>query len=447
MAHIILIVTGLTGKLNISFELSRRLEGAGHQITYTSADDIGGVVEAHRFTFASFAADVQTYSTGAKSFHERRQRAIEARGIDKFTQVIQDLAPDLLLFDIELHAYIIASFPLAIPKALLSPFFSIWKHRNVPPLHNYIVPGEGWRGHPWNIERAWWQYRLKRWLQIKKHRMQSRWLDNIVVSRHLADRAGFPYREEMQLYDWLQPFSYRTLPVLNTNAWELEFPHTPRSGVYYVGPMIRVDREETRVEQEVDKSLEQIFRQHKQHGNKRALIYCAFTTYHSSKPTSDHWLVQRLIHVAQSQPEWDLILGLGGLLEPKDFGVVPSNIHLLQWAPQLKVLRHADCALIQGGPNSINECIQMGVPMVVYSGNRNDQNGNAARVVYHGLGLRIDQNHERAKVIEARLEQVLGDPSFKTKVMQMRDRIQHYERDNRVAQVVESLLSKQDGNG
>lgn len=443
MAHIVLIVTGIPGKLNNTFEVARLLESAGHQITYVSADDLAAEVKAQGFSYASVVPDKQVYSTAARTYRERRRRAIESLGIDKFRRVIRNLAPDLLLFDIELHAYIIASFPLPTPKALLCPFFSIWKHKRVPPLHYYLVPGEGWRGHWLNIERAWWQYRLKRWLQIEKQRLRSLGVDNLAIHRHLARESGFPFRDEALLYHWLKPFTYRTLPVLNMTARELELPHQPRSDVYYVGTLVRTDRKETRVDPEVEDVLEQIFSRRASSHSKRTLVYCAFATYRRAHENSDRQIIRRLIGVAKDHPEWDLVLGLGGVVSPDELGEMPSNLYAFRWAPQLKVLREADCALIQGGLNGVNECVHFGVPMVVYPGRVNDQKGNAARVVYHGLGVAVAERQMNTELLGGCIEEVVRNPLYRSKVMQMRERIQHYERDNRVAQVVDSLLSSQ----
>ena len=55
--------------------------------------------------------------------------------------------------------------------------------------------------------------------------------------------------------------------------------------------------------------------------------------------------------------------------------------------------------------------------MVVYSTGHLDQNGVAARVVHHGIGVVGETTADTAEVIEGRLDTVLGD-------RQLRDRIE-----------------------
>lgn len=68
--------------------------------------------------------------------------------------------------------------------------------------------------------------------------------------------------------------------------------------------------------------------------------------------------------------------------------VVSSPTRLLN---QDAVLSAADIFITHGGLNSIHDAMRWKVPMIVYPIDENyDQNGNASRVVYHGLGLRGD---------------------------------------------------------
>ena len=57
MAKIVFIAHGLTSPLNTSLELSRRLEAAGHRVTYASHADIGDSVAAAGFGFVRLNED------------------------------------------------------------------------------------------------------------------------------------------------------------------------------------------------------------------------------------------------------------------------------------------------------------------------------------------------------------------------------------------------------
>jgi UDP:flavonoid glycosyltransferase YjiC (YdhE family) len=120
-----------------------------------------------------------------------------------------------------------------------------------------------------------------------------------------------------------------------------------------------------------------------------------------------------------------LVAGLGRNIEPEALGPLPPNVAAFSWTPQLRLLGAAACSVNHGGIHTINECIHFGVPMVVYSGQRYDQNGCAARIAYHGLGLRGDKDRDDADQIEAAIHRVLTEPAFRETMRRFQG---HYER-------------------
>ena len=77
---------------------------------------------------------------------------------------------------------------------------------------------------------------------------------------------------------------------------------------------------------------------------------------------------------------------MGNELNIESFEPSPKNVSIFRRVPQLRVLEASDLMVMHGGTNSISECITAGVPMPAYPGSV-DQPGNAARLVYHGMGL------------------------------------------------------------
>ncbi|MEO0869324.1 MAG: nucleotide disphospho-sugar-binding domain-containing protein, partial [Cyanobacteria bacterium J06642_11] len=165
-------------------------------------------------------------------------------------------------------------------------------------------------------------------------------------------------------------------------------------------------------------------------------IYCSCSTFIKG----DQHFLQRLITAVSDCSDWELVLGLGGQFNAEEFPALPDNVHAFAWVPQLKVLQQADCAINNGGINSINECLYLGVPMLVYSLNRFDQNGDAVRVAYHGLGIAGDIAHDSSDQIRAHLKSILNDQWFQTQVNSMQACYHRYGQ--RAAQVVESLFNK-----
>ncbi len=454
MAHIVYVTNGMSSNLNTSFEVARRLEAAGHRVTYASRESIDVLVTSQGFDYVQLGEPRKDEKPTSRARENgsrwarllswlpllwtrrtRLKNAVEALDVGGFADALRNLSPDLVLFDIEMHAHIVAAAPLRVPTALMIVWFSIWKRPGLPPLHEDLVPGEGWRSRM-QSEWAWARFRIKRWVALKRAWLRRAGTDRLSVLRCLARQTGFPFRTEIERYQWLIPCSYRTLPVLCLNAWEMEFPHVPRRGLHYVGPMIREDRCEPQVDVAAEEHLKALFARCRRSGGPKTLIYGSLGTYWSP----DRSFLQRIIRAVEERPDWDLILGLGGLLDQEALGRLPPNVHAFPWVPQLRVLQHADCALTHGGISTINECVHFGVPMVVYSSKHVDQNGCAARVAYHGLGIVADKDRDDEVLIRQRVEHVLATPSYRAQLSVMRAHFDAYKGEDRVVRVLEHLL-------
>ena len=167
----------------------------------------------------------------------------------------------------------------------------------------------------------------------------------------------------------------------------------------------------------------------------RALIYCSMGSLHS-----DAGYFHRVIAAVTGRPEWNLILAVGSKLPLEQFQPAPPNVHLFSRVPQLKVLEQADLMLAHGGIGTVNEALLLGVPLLVYSFGHMDQNGNAARVAYHGLGLTGDIRRDSPAQIAQKIERILLDPSFKTKVGHMRQIYQRYHQAEKAVRLIEERL-------
>jgi UDP:flavonoid glycosyltransferase YjiC (YdhE family) len=215
---------------------------------------------------------------------------------------------------------------------------------------------------------------------------------------------------------------------------ELDFPHEVDPSVRSVGPMVFVERHRSEGVDE-DSPLQRAFVQAETDGHR--LIYCSVTTVGGA----DLSFLSRIKEVAVRRPEWAIVIGLGGKLEPEALGVLPANVTALGWVPQLDVLARADLSINHGGVNTIHECIHFRVPMVVYSGKKHDQNGCAARVSYHGLGLRGDKDLDGVAEIEAKIERVLSEPSFRDNVEAAHARYRAMKGDDTLNRAIAELIA------
>jgi UDP:flavonoid glycosyltransferase YjiC (YdhE family) len=153
-----------------------------------------------------------------------------------------------------------------------------------------------------------------------------------------------------------------------------------------------------------------------------------------------------IVETFARRPDWDLILGLGQQTSRADFGHLPDNVTVLEWAPQLEVLALADVAINHAGVTSVNEAISLGVPVIAYSPDLTDQDGVAARIAYHGLGGAAEWDTEDPARLEQHIEHVLDQESYRLNVQAMREAFGRYESD-RVAEVAIERFLGTDGTG
>lgn len=442
MAHIVYISIGMTSALNANLGLAERLVAAGHRMSVVSHEDIGRRIRARGFAFYRLERDRElndaarqagaagSWSSIAKRLALRR-RSIEN---DEVEDLIRGLSPDLLLVDMEMHFAVIATAGLNVPTVLSSVWFSVFKSPDLPPMNTDLLPAKSMHQRL-RIRLAWWRLRLAT-LGLEWRRKLSRqglrdywrivnystlqWRD----LKALARARGYEIRREVDRTQWLRPYVYLRLPVICMNVWEMEFPHERHPNMHYVGPMVSADRAEAMVDDDSASKWTQL----KQDlanaaSSKPRLIYCSLGTFWST----DRGFLNRVVDVFRRRQDWQLVLGLGGKLDAGLEGELPDNVTALGWAPQMDVLRIADCAITHGGISTINECLWFEVPMVVYSTRHVDQSGCAARVAYHGLGIMADKDTDSSIELERNIERVLSNKAIAEKLAAMRATLRRYD--------------------
>ena len=444
MTHILCMTTGLTGIVNASFEVVRRLEARGHRLTYACPwQPARETVERQGIAYYPLpAVDFDPAPLPRKNGRPagvlrawvtasgRRQQGLAALGMEAFAELLAELRPDLIVADVELPEHIIKAVSEGYPIALMSHFFGFWKRAGVPPVNRLMTPEDG----RLRMALAWLELGLRRRWHVVARWLRTGGTDRRSVLRAYARQMGFPARE-LELVGWLMPFGFRSLPILHMTALELEFPHTPRTNVHYVGPMVASDRRDRKADGADSSRLDRAISGAKRDG--RRILYGSL----SSKDPGDSALIERLVSAVRERDDWQLIVALGGQIEAGELGQGAPNVEAFDWLPQLEVLRHADLSINHGGIHTIHECLHHRVPMVVYSGQRYDQNGGAARVRSHGLGLAEDKSRAGVDDIRRHIETVLDDATFNERVSSMQEHIESYRRSRRLERTVESLLA------
>lgn len=120
---------------------------------------------------------------------------------------------------------------------------------------------------------------------------------------------------------------------------------------------------------------------------------------------------------------------------------IPINFIVVDYAPQLELLKKASFCITHGGPGTVMECIYHGVPMICIPVT-DDQPAMAARVKYHGLGEVIPWRKVSKKRIKNAINNLLGNTSYKVNCLNISEKIQRNQGIKKAVDFIENVLNK-----
>ncbi|MDJ0905827.1 MAG: glycosyltransferase [Woeseiaceae bacterium] len=457
MAHIAYISIGMNSTVHGSLELGRRLRAAGHTVTFLSHQSIEQIVRENDFRFVRLTADdewkqrlseIGRLTRPFANLGELRRLRRQSMQLRELDSTIGDLRPDLVLIDIECHVAILGSKKWGVPVALPMFWLSVFRQQGLPPPHTALLP-------PQNVKEQI-QVRLA-WAKLHARLLIGAWMRMVTGRRlqaslrplfygtvrysdlkDLARSRSYSIKTEADRFQWLRPHMYMQLPILSLNIYELDFPHSIHPNMSYVGPMLNTRRKEVGTSDDAGRH----WQQYKdglaaEKSRRRPLIYCSFGSYLAP----DSRLLEQTLLVARQRDDWDFVIGGGSKVSHRDLENPPGNVLLMDWAPQMEVLSYASCAVVHAGISTINECIYNQVPSIVLSTHTNDQDGVAARVLYHRLGVVLEKETVTARQIEASIEHSLADESTRSALADMAQTMKDYEGRQVELTTIESLLA------
>jgi zeaxanthin glucosyltransferase len=119
-------------------------------------------------------------------------------------------------------------------------------------------------------------------------------------------------------------------------------------------------------------------------------------------------------------PEIQVVLARGSNIELSELGSIPSNVIVVEKAPQIELLKRSALCITHAGLNTALESLAQGVPMVAIPLGY-DQFGVAVRIVYHGVGESLGVDDLSAEGLYALIQRVLNTPSYREKARYFED--------------------------
>ncbi|WP_353720113.1 glycosyltransferase [Dyadobacter sp. 676] len=200
---------------------------------------------------------------------------------------------------------------------------------------------------------------------------------------------------------------------------ELEIsPSIRREHQVYLGLSVNDQRQSP----EEDELFSSVFRNIVQGLNGRKLIYCSFGTFYEGSDRALFDFLEKLISALERIDDVVVIFSVNQLVIDTIVHnmTIKKPFYFFKSVAQLEVLKVANLFVTHGGLGSVKESIFCGTPMLVYPLDmRYDQNGNAFKVVHHGIGLKGEFRHERASDIYDKINRLLGNGVYKKNIDEM----------------------------
>jgi MGT family glycosyltransferase len=134
-----------------------------------------------------------------------------------------------------------------------------------------------------------------------------------------------------------------------------------------------------------------------------------------------------------------LVLSLGGNLDPAKFDGLPGDAVVVRFAPQLELLELAAVCITHAGLNTALEALAHGVPMVAIP-ITNDQPGVAARIAWTGTGRSLSLKKLNPESLRHAVTDVLTTPSYRQNAERLRQEIAGLNSLEKACEVAEALL-------
>jgi zeaxanthin glucosyltransferase len=403
-----------SGHINPVTALARALELRGHNVVLFGIADVESRVRAAGIEFCPIGA--ADFPAGTLDALDEHLSGLSGLAAFRFTvervrntgrMILRD-APRAIR-EAEIDALLVDETDVSgtVAEHLGIPFISI---AIVPPIvdDNRIPPFFfGWGGG-------------QDWLSRSRNHL----------GRHVVSSIGAPIRHMLneQRAKWgLKPFlrvgdSLSQIAQITQMPRVFEFKGIPQPEVlYYTGPWVNVAQRPP-----VAFPWDRL--------DGRPLVYASLgTLQNGSEP------VFRAIAEACSTLPVQLVISLGGGLEPGRLGKLSGDPLVVPFAPQLALIKRAKIVITHAGINTVLESLSEGVPLVAIPMG-NDQPGVAARAEAHGVAVIVPHKRLNPSRLRRAIRLVLEDTGYRARAQQLGCIINRIDGPALAAEIIERAL-------
>ena len=451
MATILFDPIASPGHYNGSLQLAGLLKQAGHHIVYIGPSDFKMKIEQAGFRFYIFQPfavkvsgkkDILPYWVDCfiSLFNDYRLRKV-MEILEDLNKILKQIDPDLILLDSNFIQKIAYYGKYTNKIVFFETMVSEHYAPNIPPYNSTFIPKNNFLSKIY-VDFLWFCREFYLRYRTIKARLVYFNNDFHSIYRKLALVYG------IELEKWKDIKRMNQTKVIPKNVTELiippllfDFPRSEKHNVIHIGPLINLNRDNLILDGRYMDVINQI-RNLKKREKGIVFIYASLGTMSEISPIREKKFINVLLNYCSSNKNHHIVFSVGNNYDIHKLPVIPENLHIFNSIPQLDILKHSDLMVTHGGMNTLTECILNEVPVIVYPLAKNwDQNGNAARVAYHGIGIRGNFKKISMKYFKKNIEKILQNYNcYKANLIYMNEKMDIEKSTKECVQIVESLI-------
>jgi zeaxanthin glucosyltransferase len=404
-----------TGHINPMTALARRLQKRGHQVIIFGIADTEARVRAAGVEFCLIGE--KDYPPGTLQKLDQRLAQMKGLEIFRFTvdrvrnstlmmlrdgpEAVRRAQVDFLLVDEAEMAGTVAEH-VGLPFVSIAFFPPLVLDDRIPPFCFGWRAGQGWLSRLRNLFGFWLLSRVAAPIFGAVNEQRRAW--NLKPLKR-ATNALSPLAQVTQLPAVLEFDIVQRHPLL-----------------HYAGPFVDAQQRP-----KVDFDWQRL--------DGRPLVYASLGTLQNGALD-----IFRTIAEACAGLDVQLVISLGGGLDPERLGVLSGDPIVARYVPQLKILKRATAVITHAGLNTVLESLSEGVPLVCIPLG-NDQPGVAARVVARGAGVVVPRSRLNTKRLRSAVGAVLEDERYRRAAREVQDSLLQVDGLQQAADIIESALT------
>ena len=391
-------------------EVARRLSARGHSVRALADASLQPAIETRGCTYVPFQRAPKHDSArdrnplGAREFAWVRDHVMCGPALDYARDVADELAQhpaDAAAIDIMIPGALVGAEAARVPNALLLHSVYMYPAPGLPAFGRGFLPPRTWRDR---VRDALLRQVFFRML-------------NSGLPRLNEARAAFSLERLEHVLDISQRAD--RLLVMTSQAFDFEADELP-ANVRYTGPQL-------------EPASQSDWQSPWPSSDSRPLVLVGLSTSQMNQEP----VLRKLIRVLGDMQVRALVT-TGPALDPGVFDS-PANVAVRSFVPHEDVIPQSDLVITHAGHGTAIRALAAGTPMVCVPLGR-DQLDIAARVVWHGAGLKASPKAKEAALKQV-ISSVLEDPSFRHAARTLAKAISHETAQDLAVRELEGLAS------